>query len=64
MTRDGELEVRLDRCDGEKLAAAPLTPAVKSDVVTQLPPVRIAARGGQHDLCFIFTRANVAIRSG
>ncbi|HMN47265.1 MAG TPA: hypothetical protein PKE27_21990, partial [Povalibacter sp.] len=55
----GELEVRLDSCEGEKLATLPLAPAVSSDTVTALPPAKIASRVGQHDLCFIFTRKSV-----
>jgi hexosaminidase len=55
-TAAGELEVRLDRCDGERIAIMPLAPAVASDTVTQLPPVPIAGRSGTHDLCFRFAQ--------
>jgi hexosaminidase len=58
-TPDGELEVRLDNCEGEKLATLPLAPAASSYTVTSLPPAKIAPHAGQHDLCFIFTRKAV-----
>ncbi|HEY6640726.1 family 20 glycosylhydrolase [Povalibacter sp.] len=58
-TPEGELEVRLDSCEGEKLATLPLAPAASSPAVTSLPPARIAPRAGEHDLCFIFTRNTV-----
>jgi hexosaminidase len=58
-TPEGELEVRLDHCDGEKVATLPLAPAVSSPTVTQLPPAKIAPRTGQRDLCFVFTRKSV-----
>jgi hexosaminidase len=55
----GELEVRIDGCEGEKIATLPLAPAVKSHAVTELPPVAVAKRTGPHDLCFTFTQAAV-----
>lgn len=58
-TAAGELEVRLDNCEGEKLATLPLAPAAASDTLTLLPPATLAARDGQHDLCFVFTRKSV-----
>lgn len=58
-TAAGELEVRVDGCEGEKIATLPLAPAVKNYAVTQLPPAAIAARTGAHDLCFMFTQAAV-----
>ncbi len=58
-TPEGELEVRLDSCEGEKLATLPLAPAVSNYTVTSLPAAKIATRAGQHDLCFIFTRKAV-----
>nr|WP_243042066.1 family 20 glycosylhydrolase [Dyella sedimenti] len=51
-TPQGELEVRLDGCQGERLASLPL-PAGGSDAFTlqgALPP-----RQGVHDLCLLFT---------
>ncbi|MGQ0834875.1 MAG: beta-hexosaminidase, partial [Gammaproteobacteria bacterium] len=53
----GELEVRLDRCDGEHIAVLPLAPAAARDDVTTLTPVPIGERAGRHDLCLSFTRA-------
>lgn len=58
-TAAGELEVRIDSCEGEKLAVMPLAPAVLNYAVTQLPPTAITPRDGTHDLCFMFTRASV-----
>lgn len=55
----GELQVRLDACDGEVIAALPLAPAVNNVAVTELPEVEIDAREGKHDLCFTFTRSAV-----
>jgi hexosaminidase len=55
----GELEVRIDGCEGEKIATLPLAPAAKNYAVTQLPAAAIARRAGPHDLCFIFTQAAV-----
>jgi hexosaminidase len=56
---DGELEIRLDGCEGTPIASAPLTPAVSNNRVTVLPPVSLEGKTGTHDLCFIFTRAKV-----
>jgi hexosaminidase len=58
-SKDGELEVRLDGCDGEPVATASLTPAVKNFGLTPLPPVQLPVREGAHDLCFRFTRAKL-----
>jgi hexosaminidase len=58
-TAAGELEVRIDGCEGEKIATLPLAPAVKNHAVTELPPAAIATRTGPHDLCFMFTQAAV-----
>ena len=54
-TAEGELEIRLDDCDGELIASMPLAPAVASDTVTRLPPAAIQPRDGTHDLCLTFT---------
>ena len=53
-TADGELEVRLDRCDGELLASLPLASAAASTGVTTLT-APLPPRIGRHDLCFTFT---------
>ena len=58
-TREGELEVRVDNCQGERIASLPLAPAMARDDVTTLPQAKIAAREGRHDLCLMFTRARV-----
>jgi hexosaminidase len=54
-TADGELEVRLDRCDGERIASLPLSSAISNSAVTQLPAATITSHPGRHDLCFTFT---------
>jgi hexosaminidase len=63
-TSAGELEVRLDSCDGARLAVLPLESALANPAVTALPRVAISsdARGdaaGTHDLCLRFTRRSV-----
>ena len=55
----GELEVRLDNCQGERIAVLPLAPAAASDAVTTLPGVRLEPRAGTHDLCLAFTQNGV-----
>jgi hexosaminidase len=57
--KDGELEVRLDGCDGAPVATASLTPAVSNFGLTPLPPIQLPVKEGTHDLCFRFTRAKV-----
>ena len=52
-TSHGELEVRLDGCDGPLLARMPLPPGAE---LQMLPlSASLAARGGVHDLCLKFT---------
>ena len=58
-TPAGELEVRVDGCEGEKIATLPLAPAAANFAVTRLPPASIARREGRHDLCFMFTQSAV-----
>ncbi len=58
-TPEGELEVRLDSCEGERIAVLPLKPASGRFDTTVLPEAPIAARAGRHDLCFTFTQAGV-----
>lgn len=55
-TPEGELEVRLDSCEGELLARLPLAPAVANNGVTTLAKAPIAARPGRHDLCLRFAQ--------
>jgi len=52
---DGELEIRVDGCDGERIAVLTLGPAVGNTGVTRLPAAAIAPRAGRHDLCLAFT---------
>jgi hexosaminidase len=58
-TRDGELEIRLDGCDGQPVAKASLTPAVSNYGLTVLRPIEMDSKKGKHDICFKFTRASV-----
>jgi hexosaminidase len=55
-TAAGELEVRLDTCEGEPIAVLPLAPAADNDAVTVLPAVPLSSSRGPHDLCFTFTQ--------
>jgi len=55
----GELEVRLDTCDGALLASLPLSPATFNDAVTPLPQAALAPQTGSHDLCLRFTREKI-----
>jgi hexosaminidase len=52
----GELEVRLDGCEGAPLVVLPLAPASGNDAVTELPAVQLPALAGAHALCFAFTQ--------
>lgn len=54
-TPDGELEVRLDGCEGEPVAVLPLGPAASNPAVTTLPAAALRGVAGRHDLCFTFT---------
>jgi hexosaminidase len=63
-TPAGELEVRKDSCEGERIAVLPLAPAVTNHAVTSLPRVSLVrpaqgARAGTHDLCLRFTRRGI-----
>jgi hexosaminidase len=55
-TAAGELEVRLDRCDGAPAAVLPLAPAVGNDAVTVLPAASLPPVSGAHTLCLRFTQ--------
>ncbi|HUQ10957.1 MAG TPA: family 20 glycosylhydrolase [Steroidobacteraceae bacterium] len=57
-TPEGELEVRLDKCDGPPLATTSLEPATKNQGLTQLPPIALQGEG-KHDICLLFTRSKV-----
>ena len=55
-TPAGDLEVRLDRCDGAPIAVLPLAPAAGNDTVTVLPSAALPRQSGAHSLCFRFTQ--------
>jgi hexosaminidase len=57
-TAGGELDVRLDTCNGEKLAAIPLAALAGSAESNATAPLRatLPPQHGRHDLCFYFTR--------
>jgi hexosaminidase len=55
-TPAGELEVRLDTCEGVPLVVLPLAPAVSNDAVTVLPAATLPALKGVHTLCLRFTQ--------
>lgn len=56
---DGELEVRIDGCEGERIAVLPLGPAAGNAGITRLPAAAIVPRAGRHNLCFTFTSHNI-----
>jgi hexosaminidase len=58
-TPSGELEVRLDGCQGEVIASIPLAPALASDAVTVLPDTRLPVQPGRHALCLKFTQRTI-----
>jgi len=58
-TPAGELEVRIDSCDGERVATLSLQPALASNAVTQLPAASIARRSGKHALCLKITQRSL-----
>lgn len=55
-TPAGELEVRVDGCEGDPVAQLSLAPAADNDAVTVLPAVALPRTAGVHDLCFKFTQ--------
>jgi hexosaminidase len=55
-TPAGELEVRVDGCEGDPVAQLSLAPAADNDAVTILPAVALPRTAGVHDLCFKFTQ--------
>jgi hexosaminidase len=57
-TPSGELEVRVDSCEGAPALVIPLTEAAKSDGVTVITGV-LPARAGRHDLCLMFTQNGI-----
>ena len=57
-TPSGELELRLDKCDGPPVATASLEPALNNQSLTLLPPILLSEEG-KHDICFQFTRSKI-----
>jgi hexosaminidase len=55
-TPAGELEVRVDNCQGPPIAVLPLEPALGNNAVTTLSPVPLRSRSGRHDLCLKFAQ--------
>lgn len=58
-THDGEMQIRLDNCEGPLLASLSLAPALHSDAVTELPPTPLHGPAGIHDLCLRFTQSSL-----
>jgi hexosaminidase len=54
----GELEVRVDGCEGAPALVLPLMEAVRSDAVTILHGA-LPAIAGKHDLCLMFTQTGI-----
>jgi len=54
-TPEGELEVRIDGCEGEPALVIPLAEAAGDDGITTLSG-RLPPRAGRHDLCLRFTQ--------
>jgi hexosaminidase len=57
-TPDGELEVRIDGCGGERIAAISLGAAARGPALGTVKGT-IPAKGGVHDLCLTFTAKSV-----
>ncbi len=57
-TPDGELEVRIDGCAGERIAAIPLGAAARGPALGTVSGI-VPAKGGVHDLCLTFTARSV-----
>jgi hexosaminidase len=57
-TPNGELEVRLDGCAGERIAAIPLGAAARGPGLGTVSGA-VPAEGGVHDLCLTFTARGV-----
>jgi hexosaminidase len=58
-TPEGELEVRLDACEGEPIAVLPLASAAGHDAVTVLPAATLPHLTGAHALCLRFTQRSL-----
>jgi hexosaminidase len=55
-TAEGELEVRIDGCDGPVVATQPLPPMPADKLVNPLREIALPARPGLHDVCLRFAR--------
>jgi hexosaminidase len=55
-TAQGELEIHVDGCGKPALVLLPLAAASDTSGVTTLPPQRLPALAGWHDLCLRFAR--------
>jgi hexosaminidase len=55
-TVQGELEVHVDGCDTPALVLLPIAASSDTPGVTTLPPQRLPALAGWHDLCLRFAR--------
>ena len=55
-TQNGELEVRLDTCEGMTIAVLPM-PKPAPEVTLATVRSSLAPQTGAHDLCLVFTRA-------
>jgi hexosaminidase len=53
---EGDLEVRIDDCDGSPVLTQPLPPMPAGRLVNQLRAVDLPARPGRHDVCLRFAR--------
>jgi len=58
VTPAGELEIRIDGCEGPAALVVPLVEATKSDGITVLTGA-LPALAGRHDLCLTFTQHGV-----
>ena len=53
---EGDLEIRIDHCDGPPLVTQPLSPMPAGKLVNPLREIALPARAGRHDVCLRFAR--------
>ncbi|HEX3602466.1 MAG TPA: family 20 glycosylhydrolase [Steroidobacteraceae bacterium] len=58
-TPAGELEVRVDGCDGRLIGVLPLPPAATAEAEAELPAYRLPVIAGRHDVCLRFARPSL-----
>jgi len=58
-TPAGELELRLDNCEGPPLDKSYLAHAATNFGLTELVPLDLKGKTGKHDLCLRFTRSKI-----